>query len=116
MNYVKATEPLSSLKAKVPIDRSRMDQFCRKWKVTELALFGSILRQDFRDDSDVDILVTFAPDAEWSLLDHAAMREELEQVLGRKVDLVSRRAIESSSNWIRRQNILESAQLYYAAG
>jgi hypothetical protein len=88
--------------SRLPVDRSRVRRFCRRWKITELALFGSILRQDFRDDSDIDVLVTFAPDAGWSLLDHAAMSEELEQLLGRKVDLVSRRAIESSSNWIRR--------------
>ena len=88
--------------SRLPVDRSRVRRFCRRWKITELALFGSILRQDFR-----------APDAG---LDHAAMSEELEQLLGRKVDLVSRRAIESSSNWIRRQEILENAQLYYAAG
>jgi hypothetical protein len=102
--------------SRLPIDRSRERRFCRKWKITELALFGSILRQDFRDDSDIDVLVTFASDAEWSLLDHAAMREELEQILGRRVDLVSRRAIESSSNWVRRQEILENAQLYYTPG
>jgi len=49
----------------VPIDR--IAEFCRRWKITELALFGSVLRDDFRPDSDVDVLVTFAPDAPWSL-------------------------------------------------
>ena len=79
----------------------------------ELRLFGSVLRQDFRPDSDVDILVTFSRDAQWSLLDHVAMEEEASAIFGRKVDLVSRRAIERSENYIRRKAILETAQAYY---
>lgn len=102
--------------SRLAIERSRVRRFCRSWKIIELAFFGSVLGPNFMDDSDVDVLVAFAPDAEWSLIDHAAMKEELELILGRKVDLVSRRAIEASSNWIRRQDILTSAQLYYAAG
>ena len=89
-------------------------EFCRRWKIKELRLFGSALREDFGPESDVDLLVTFAPDAQWSLLDHARMEEELSGHLGRKVDLVSRRAVERSPNWIRRKAILESAELYYA--
>jgi hypothetical protein len=89
-------------------------EFCRRWKITELRLFGSALREDFGPESDVDLLVTFAPDAQWSLLDHARMEEELSGHLGRRVDLVSRRAVERSPNWIRRRAILESAELYYA--
>jgi len=77
-------------------------------------LFGSVLRDNFRSDSDIDLLVTFAPDADWSLLDHVQMQQELERILGRDVDLVSKRAIERSSNWIRRQEILSTAQPIYA--
>jgi hypothetical protein len=99
----------------IPIERARLEAFCQKWKITELALFGSVLRDDFRLDSDVDVLVSFAPDADWSLLDHSAMEEELAGILGRKVDLVSRRAIERSANRIRRQAILGSAEVVYAA-
>jgi len=99
----------------IPIERARVEAFCRKWKITELALFGSVLRDDFRPDSDVDVLVSFAPDADWSLLDHLAMEEELAGILGRKVDLVSRRAVERSANRIRRQAILGSAEVVYAA-
>lgn len=102
-------------KPRIPIDREVIAHFCQRWKVTELALFGSVLRDDFRPESDIDMLVTYAPDARWSLLDQVTMTEELEGSLGRKVDLVSRRAVEKSSNWIRRQAILESAQPYYAA-
>ena len=92
-----------------------MTEFCRRWKVAELSLFGSALRDDFRPDSDIDLLVRFAPDAEWSLLDQAHMERELEQLLGRRVDLVSRAAIERSPNWIRRKEILETSRPIYAA-
>lgn len=102
------------MNVKIPVDPKKIAAFCQRWKITELAFFGSVLRDDFRSDSDVDVLVTFAPEAEWSLFDHVAMQEELSTVLGRKADLVSRRAIERSSNWIRRQAILETAEPYYA--
>ena len=89
--------------------------FCRRWRVRELAVFGSALREDFRPDSDVDLLVTFEPDANWGLLEQTTMESELSSMLGRKVDLVSRRAIERSANWIRRQAILESAETVHVA-
>jgi len=89
--------------------------FCTRWRIVELAVFGSILRNDFRRDSDVDVLVRWADDAKWSLLDHVRMQDELTALLGRKVDLVSRRAVERSPNWIRRTAILESAEVIYAA-
>jgi len=98
----------------IQIPKEKIADFCRKWKIVELCLFGSVLRDDFRPDSDIDILVTFSPDAEWSLLDHMAMEEELSDIFGRKVDMVSRKAIERSENYIRRKAILETAQPYYA--
>ncbi len=101
--------------ARIPLDYKKIKFFCQQWKIAELAFFGSVLRDDFQPDSDVDVLVTSTPDAEWSLLDHVAMEEEFSTILGRKVGLVSRRAIERSSNWIRRKAILETAELYYAA-
>jgi len=99
----------------IPMDRARLAEFCRKWKITQLALFGSILREDFGPDSDVDVLVSFAPDADWGLFDHVAMEQELSALLGRKVDLVTRRAVERSTNRIRREAILASAEVVYAA-
>ncbi len=63
--------------------------FCRRWRISEFALFGSVLRDDFDADSDLDVLVAFAPEADWSLLDHVQMEQELEALLGRKVDLLS---------------------------
>ena len=99
----------------ISIEREKIIKFCTRWKIVELALFGSVLRNDFRPDSDVDVLVVFTPDAEWSLLDHIEMEEDLSVILDRKVDLVSRRAIERSENWLRRKAILETAQSYYVS-
>ena len=88
--------------------------FCQRWQIAELAVFGSILRDDFNDKSDIDFLVTFSPLAQWGLFEHAQMQQELQTLLNRDVDLVSKRAIERSKNWIRRQNILSTAKVIYA--
>jgi predicted nucleotidyltransferase len=93
---------------------ARVEEFCQRWKIVELSLFGSALREDFRPDSDIDLLVRFAPEADWSLFDHARMERELMGLLGREVDLVSRAALEASLNWIRRQEILGTARALYA--
>ncbi len=92
------------------IPKKAVADFCRRWDISELALFGSVLRSDFRPDSDVDVLVSFGPDAHWTLLDCVRMEQELAGIFGRTVDLVSRRAVEQSSNPIRRRQILESAE------
>jgi uncharacterized protein len=81
----------------------------------ELALFGSIRRDDCRQDSDVDVLVTFEPDAHVTLFDMVHMQDELSQIIGRPVDLVSHRGIERSENHIRRKAILSSAEVVHAA-
>lgn len=104
---------MKRLKIRFPSDK--LTEFCLRWKITELAFFGSVLRDDFHPGSDVDVLVTFSRDASWSLFDHVKMQDELSMVFGRKVDLVSKRAIEKSHNWIRKQSILDSAEVYYAA-
>jgi predicted nucleotidyltransferase len=96
-------------------NREQLAEFCRKWMVTELAVFGSILRDDFGPDSDIDILVTFDTEARWTLFDLATMREELMAIFGREVDLVSRRGLETSRNHLRRQEILSSAEVIYAS-
>lgn len=93
----------------------KVAEFCRRWKISELELFGSALRDDFGKDSDIDLLVSFAPGAGWSLLDMVAMERELTEILGRKVDLVSRQGIERSHNWIRRKAILDGARRVYGS-
>ena len=97
------------MRTEIPIPTERLDEFCRPWKIAELRVFGSALREDFRPDSDLDLLVRFTPEADWSLMDHVAMEEDLAGIAGRKVNLVSQRAIERSSHWIRRKAILDSA-------
>jgi len=92
-----------------------IEEFCRRWQIVELSAFGSVLRDDFRPDSDIDLLARFAPEARWSLFDHSKMERELEEILGRKVDLLSRSAVERSPNWIRRREILSTARALYAA-
>lgn len=96
--------------------REKVAGFCRKWRVTELALFGSVLREDFGPGSDVDVLVSFASETRWSLWDHYEMEQELGALLGRRVDLLTRRSVEQSPNWIRRKAILESAETIYGRG
>lgn len=97
------------------LSKDKIDDFCRRWKISELAVFGSILRDNFSLESDIDLLVTFASDAEWSLLDHIRMEEELASLFGREVDLVNRRAVEQSENWIRRREILSTAQAIHVS-
>ncbi len=94
------------------IDRDRVADFCQRWKITEFSLFGSALREDFRDDSDVDVLVIFEPGAPWSLWDLSRMRIELEEIFGRHVDLVEKQALR---NPFRRQAILSNQRVIYAA-
>lgn len=94
----------------------QIQRFCEHWQITEFALFGSILREDFSPESDVDVLVTFSPDSKRGLSETIQMQEELQSILGRKVDFIVRAAIERSDNWLRRRNILESAKVIYAKG
>ena len=105
---------MTTLVFSLPTDA--FQQFCTRWKISELALFGSVLRTDFRADSDVDVLVTFADDAGWGLLAHLQMEQELSTLLQRPVDLISKRALERSANWLRREAILKSAQVVASIG
>jgi uncharacterized protein len=97
------------------VSEEQIAEFCRRWRIVELSLFGSVLRGDFRPDSDVDVLVVFASDAPHSLFGLAAMENELSRMFDRKVDLVEKRAIERSENYIRRRGILSNAKVVYAA-
>src|SRR4030042_6833417 len=96
----------------IDISQDRLAAFCTKWKVTELALFGSILRDDFGPQSDIDVLVTFQPEAVWSLWDLLDMRDELRELFGREVDLIEKDALR---NPFRRHEILKSYKVVYAA-
>ena len=99
-------------KPKITIPQKKLNEFCRRWNVVEFAVFGSALREDFNSESDVDVLVTFAPDAEISLFDIAQMQIELERLYRRSVDLIEKASLR---NPYRRREILQTAQVLYAA-
>lgn len=101
---------------KLQFNRQKVGRFCQEHGIARLELFGSALTDDFRSDSDVDLLATLRGDARPTLLDWAEMQEKLAQVFGRPVDLVSRRAIERSRNRYRRHSILSTATPIYAEG
>ena len=101
------------LYSRLKITPTQLTEFCQNVQITELALFGSILRDDFRPDSDIDILVTFTPDCKISLLDFVRLEYDLEDWLHRKVDLVEKEAVENDFNWIRRREILNHYQVLY---
>lgn len=104
--------PTPSFEIRIPLPHSEVEAFCRKWQIEELSLFGSVLREDFSTDSDVDVLVTFKPEARWSLFDFVEMKDELSEILHREVDLVSWGGLR---NPFRRHEILSTRQVVYAA-
>lgn len=97
---------------RIETSSEKLASFCRKWKITELSLFGSVLREDFRPDSDIDVLVMFAPEARWSLLDLPRMQDELSAILGRSADVVD---IKGLRNPFRRREILATKKVVYAS-
>ena len=101
--------------ADLGIDEAAIADFCRRWKIKELAVFGSAVRRALGPHSDIDLLVTIAPEADWSMFDHYRMEDELTQLFTREVDLVSIRAIEESRNPTYREEILDTARVIYAA-
>lgn len=101
---------------RLKVDEEVLQDFCERWKIKELRLFGSALRDDFGEGSDIDLLVAFEQEARWSLFDHVEMEDELARILDRDVDLVTLRSIERSENPLRRDSILNSAEQVYAAG
>jgi uncharacterized protein len=99
---------------RLDLPEEQLARFCARWRIVRLEIFGSALTKDFRPDSDVDLLATYAPDARWSLLDRVHMKHELEDMLGRKVDLLNRRALQQSTRNGRAAAILAESQLVYA--
>ena len=97
---------------RIAIPQKQIEAFCKKWRVREFALFGSVLRDDFRPDSDIDVLVSFMEDPDIGLWDLSEMAEELEALYARKVDLVIK---EGLNNPFRRKEILERRNFFYSA-
>lgn len=99
----------------IELNMQQIEEFCRRWGIVEFALFGSVLREDFRPESDVDVLVTFAPDTKIGLFAYSRMEDELAEILGRPVDIIEREAVERSDNYIRRKHILANKETIYVA-
>ncbi len=97
---------------RIEVDLKMLENFCKRWGITEFAVFGSVLRDDFRTDSDIDVLVTFQEDTEISLFDIVKIKYELESFFGREVDVVEKKAIK---NPYRRKNIFSNMEVLYAA-
>lgn len=105
----------TELSSRLNITNTALADFCRRWRVTELAVFGSILRDDFGPDSDIDLLVTFEPDSPWSLFDIVTMKLEAEALFGRPIDIVSRRGVEQHTNPWAKHLILSTAKPIFSA-
>ena len=103
------------LERRLGVSQKAISEFCQRWHIIEFAVFGSVLRSDFRLDSDIDVLVTFAPQAKRGLTETLQMQDELKAMFDREVDFIVKTALEKSQNWLRRQTILDSAQVIYAA-
>ena len=91
----------------------QLKEFCQQWSIIELAIFGSILRDDFGSDSDIDFLVSFSPSAKITFFELERMEQQLSRLCHRPIDIVTKRAILKSHNWIRRKNILDQAKVIY---
>ena len=102
-------------RVRIHVAQDKIADFCRRHRIRELAFFGSVLREDFRPDSDVDVLVEFEPETHYGLFALSRLESELGEILGHEVDLVERWAIENSRNYIRRRAILSSAETVYAS-
>lgn len=100
---------------RISLSQDAIAAFCRKWRIVEFAVFGSVLRDDFRPDSDLDVLVAFEDGVHWDFARLQEMTKELEDLCGRKVDLVEKRLIERSENYIRRKHILSHMERIYVA-
>jgi predicted nucleotidyltransferase len=100
------------MRVQISVSQERLRAFCQKWKITELSLFGSVLTDEFRPDSDVDVLIVYADEAKPDLWDHLHAQEELAGIVGREVDLVEKRALR---NPFRRHDILSNREVIYAA-
>jgi predicted nucleotidyltransferase len=98
---------------KFVLPRKEIAEFCKRWGITEFSVFGSVLRDDFRPDSDIDVLVSIDPKAHIGLFEIAQMQIELEKIFKRSVDLVEK---EGLRNPYRREEILRTAKVIYAAG
>ncbi|MBW2042853.1 MAG: nucleotidyltransferase family protein [Deltaproteobacteria bacterium] len=100
--------------ATIEVPREAIAEFCKRWRIVEFSLFGSVLRDDFCPDSDIDVLIEFEKGDTHTLFDLVQMEDELQSIFRRKVDLLTKRAVETSRNYLRRKKILDTAEVTYA--
>ena len=106
---------MDEILARLHVTEAQIAAFCQKWQIVRFELFGSALRDDFDEQSDVDVLVTFEEGTSRKIADYLDMEDELKTLFERPVDLIERRLVEQSPNWIRRRHILQAARSIYAA-
>lgn len=99
----------------IAVPREEVIVFCKRWNIAELAFFGSVLRDDFGPESDIDVLVDIRSGTKHDISAILDMEKELGGILGRDVDLVFRLDVERSRNYIRREAVLGSAEVFYVA-
>ena len=99
---------------KIPLDYERIKAFCEKWKIVEFSLFGSVLTDEFRPDSDVDVMVEFESPTMWTLKNLDEMEDELSEIFGRRADLSTKLGVTHMRNYIRRTSILRGSRVIYA--
>ncbi|MBK6764892.1 MAG: nucleotidyltransferase family protein [bacterium] len=107
---------MSDLTPRIPLDMEKIETFCKKWQIVEFSLFGSVLTDDFRPDSDVDVMVKFAEGANIGLFEWVDIEEELEEIVGRKIDLITRPSVERSENYLVQRSILAGTKTFNASG
>ena len=100
---------------RIAIDKEQIAAFCKKWKIVEFSLFGSVLTDEFRPDSDVDVMVAFEKPTMWSLRNLDQMEDELGTIIGRQIDLSTKIGVTHMPNPIRRDSILRGSRVIYAA-
>lgn len=105
---------MADLTPRIPLDMEKIETFCKKWQIVEFSLFGSVLTDEFRPDSDVDVMVKFAPEARVGLFEMVDIEDDLKAIVGRDVDIVTRPSIERSENYLMRRSILAGTRTFYA--
>ncbi|HEU4885978.1 MAG TPA: nucleotidyltransferase family protein [Longimicrobium sp.] len=111
MNEAVAVDELG-VAERIPVRQEQIAAFCRKWQICEFTLFGSVLRDDFRENSDVDVMVEFDPSSRHTLFEFFDMQEELKRMFGRPVDLVQKSAV---TNPFVRHHIRHNRQVVFRA-
>lgn len=99
----------------ININSEKISEICQRYKISELAIFGSMLRGDYDNESDIDLLVEFIPNAGITLFNLVDIKEEFEKLFGREVDIVSKKAIKNSKNYIRKKAILDNYKVIYVS-